>query len=117
MTEFISRKYGNEGYEVIIKTDCHEHYRASEEFARRLIDHEKPVTDTNAGKWIPVSERLPEKYKSVIAWTRNWELGEAAYDGQTFRWPYDGHRAEVTHWMPMPEPPEEEKQKNQEKAR
>lgn len=60
MTEFISRKYGNEGYEVIIKTDCHEHYRASEEFARRLIDHAKPVTDNNAGcNWIPVTERLP----------------------------------------------------------
>ena len=43
MTEFISRKYGNEGYEVIIKTDSYEHYKASEEFARRLIDHVKPT--------------------------------------------------------------------------
>lgn len=41
-TEFISRKYGNDGYEIIIKTDNHEHYKASEAFARRLIDHEKP---------------------------------------------------------------------------
>jgi hypothetical protein len=47
MTEFISRKYGNEGYEVIINTDCHEHYRASEEFARRLIDHAKPMTNAD----------------------------------------------------------------------
>lgn len=45
MTEFISRKYGNEGYEVIIKTTDHEHYRATEEFARRLIDHTKPMTN------------------------------------------------------------------------
>ena len=44
MTEFISRNYGNEGYEIIIKTDSHEHYRATEEFARRLIDHSKPAT-------------------------------------------------------------------------
>ena len=43
MTEFISRKYGKEGYEIIIKTDSHEHYRATEEFARRLIDHAKPM--------------------------------------------------------------------------
>ena len=49
MTEFISRKYGNDGYEVIIKTDNHEHYKASEEFARKLIDHEKPMTN---GDWI-----------------------------------------------------------------
>ncbi len=46
MTEFISRNYGNEGYEIIIKTDSHEHYRATEDFARRLIDHTKPATNT-----------------------------------------------------------------------
>ena len=46
MTEFISRNYGKEGYEIIIKTDSHEHYRATEEFARRLIDHAKPATNT-----------------------------------------------------------------------
>lgn len=45
MTEFISRKYGNDGYEVIIKTDSHEHYRETEDFARRLIDHAKPMTN------------------------------------------------------------------------
>ena len=43
MTEFISRNYGKEGYEIIIKTDSHDHYRATEEFARRLIDHAKPM--------------------------------------------------------------------------
>jgi hypothetical protein len=47
MTEFISRKYGNDGYEVIIKTDSQEHYKASENFARRLIDHEKPMTNAD----------------------------------------------------------------------
>ena len=46
MTEFISRNYGKEGYEIIIKTDSHEHYRATEKFARRLIDHTKPATNT-----------------------------------------------------------------------
>ena len=48
MTEFISRNYGNEGYEIIIKTDSHEHYRATEDFARRLIDYTK--TSTNADR-------------------------------------------------------------------
>ena len=47
MTEFISRNYGKEGYEIIIKTDSHEHYRATEEFARRLIDHAKPATNAD----------------------------------------------------------------------
>ena len=45
MTEFISRNYGKEGYEIIIKTDSHEHYKATESFARRLIDHSKPMTN------------------------------------------------------------------------
>ena len=47
MTEFISRKYGMEGYEIIIKTDSHEHYRETEDFARRLIDHSKPATNAD----------------------------------------------------------------------
>ena len=49
MTEFITRNYRNKEYEVIIKTDSNEHYKASEEFARRLIDHAKPVTETAEG--------------------------------------------------------------------
>ena len=45
MTEFISRNYGNKQYEIIIKTDSKEHYKATEDFARRLIDHAKPMTN------------------------------------------------------------------------
>lgn len=60
MTEFITRNYGNKEYEVIIKTDSHEHYKATEDFARRLIDHAKPVTDNNVGslkrKHFPIVE-------------------------------------------------------------
>ena len=44
MTEFVSRKYGTNGFEIIIKTDREEHYKATEAFARHLIDHEKPAT-------------------------------------------------------------------------
>ena len=44
MTEFITRNYGNKEYEIIIKTDSKEHYKATEDFARRLIDHAKPMT-------------------------------------------------------------------------
>lgn len=45
MTEFITRSCKAESrYEVIIKTDSEEHYKATEDFARRLIDHAKPKT-------------------------------------------------------------------------
>jgi len=45
MTEFITRNHGNASFEVIIKTDSKEHYKATEKFARRLIDHAKPMTN------------------------------------------------------------------------
>lgn len=48
MTEFITRSCKAESrYEVIIKTDSEEHYKATEDFARRLIDHEKPMTNAD----------------------------------------------------------------------
>ena len=40
MTEFIARNYGNKEFEVIIKTDNKEHYKATEDYARHLIDKE-----------------------------------------------------------------------------
>ena len=54
-TEFISRKYGTEGYEVIIKTDDEKCYNASVGFARALIGHEKPKT--NADRIRAMSDR------------------------------------------------------------
>lgn len=129
MTEFISRNYGNEGYEVIIKTDSHEHYKAAEDFARRLIDHAKPATDNNVGrKWIPVTERLPEHHRNtdgcvcsdvlIFRQKTTVHMGYCVKQIEIIaeepvvitRW-YDqaGHRWEdVTHWMPLPEPPKEE---------
>ena len=48
MTEFIARSCKAESrYEVIIKIDSEEHYKATEDFARRLIDHAKPKTNAD----------------------------------------------------------------------
>ena len=114
MTEFISRKYGNEGYEIIIKTDSHEHYKASEEFARRLIDHAKPVTDNNDGcKWISVTERLPDAHGTFIValymHSRKRKYSDSAtFDSVTKKWRthlFWGKGMKITHWMPLPEPP------------
>ena len=108
MTEFISRKYGNEGYEVIIKTDNHEHYKASENFARQLIDHAKPVTDNNDGcKWIPVTERLPfaeyGESEDVLTVSEFGVIRVLYFDGGC--WCYQTGECcphKVTHWMPLP---------------
>ena len=65
-------------------------------------------------RWISVEERLPEKYTIVLCYKdgqrrlgyylgANYGKGVAA-----FRHPKDQWAFGVTHWMPLPEPPEVE---------
>ena len=71
---------------------------------------EEAVRYKEAHRWIPVTERLPEKMEPVLAWT--------VYDGFSESACWTGHGWEttwtsdifygVTHWMPLPEPPMEE---------
>lgn len=60
-------------------------------------------------KWIPVTERLPEEMKTVLAWTPMGEFSETAmWTGIRWEktWDFDTIYS-VTHWMPLPEPPKE----------
>ena len=66
MTEFISRNYGKEGYEIIIKTDSYEHSKAAVDFARRLIDHSKPKT--NADRIRNMSDEELSTHLHDIGW-------------------------------------------------
>ena len=47
MTDFITRTYANKYFEIIIQTDSKEHYKATEDFAIKLIDHAKPMTNAD----------------------------------------------------------------------
>ena len=68
-------------------------------------------------KWIPVTERLPEKGQEVLAYRGDF-LGKMmntyTYLGSG-NWEDDyGYRGSaehegLTHWMPLPEPPGTEK--------
>lgn len=114
MTEFISRNHGQSCFEVIIKTTDPEHYEASVEFARRLIDLAKPVTDNNVGcKWIPVTERLPEENDRYLCNVKSFAFPGCSYHAILHYDKHDGFREgniytdDVTHWMPLPEPPKE----------
>lgn len=65
---------------------------------------------TVPGKWIPVSERMPEDRTQVILWDA--EIGEVtsghySHKTQTFYHCGDAIENEITHWMPLPNPPKE----------
>lgn len=79
---------------------------------------------TVPGKWIPVSERMPDDDDFVYIWPRpdfGVELHVGQYcecspkgDGwyaQVYEQNYgiEWHPITVTHWMPLPNPPKEEK--------
>ena len=67
------------------------------------------ATDNNVGsKWIPVTERLPEDEKKVLCILEDGFFCILEWLSWEWLW-NDGHNVyaekDVTHWMPLPEPP------------
>ncbi|MBA0113194.1 DUF551 domain-containing protein, partial [Klebsiella pneumoniae] len=67
---------------------------------------------TVPGKWIPVSEQMPEDRTQVILWDA--EIGEVtsghySHKTHTFYHCGDAIENEITHWMPTPAAPQEMK--------
>ena len=86
MTEFITRNYGQKEFEVIIKTDSHDHYRATEDFARRLIDHRKPMTNAQKIRSMD-DEELNELFNEIY--------NAGVDDASSYEW---GHRTNSFEW-------------------
>ena len=65
-------------------------------------------------EWISVEDRLPEEKVNCIVHYRHaycgndgyWAIGFCFYDGEKFKF---DPAYKVTHWMPIPEPPEVDK--------
>ena len=58
------------------------------------------IEELQKPKWISVEERLPKEDEAVLTWGKHkTHLLDWLHDG---RWCCFG---EVTHWMPLPEPP------------
>ena len=51
-------------------------------------------------QWIPVNERLPDEEVRVLAYDGD-KVFESEYWNGSWEW-----LADVTHWMPLPNPPE-----------
>jgi len=62
------------------------------------------VAVANKPRWIPVTERLPEKHEFVLVKSKlvKMKTDFISNDGHWYTTPA------VTHWMPLPEPPKEE---------
>ena len=65
-------------------------------------------------KWISVKERLPEDQRSVLTVNGHGEIrimGLWSKRGDEWTWVHNDrmmHYNDITHWMPLPEPPKED---------
>lgn len=74
------------------------------------------ATDTKVGdKWTPTAERLPEDGEIVLVYAKDEEHVVARWHKKWKEWEnwnsQESHILrfeEVTHWMPLPEPPKED---------
>ena len=87
-----------------------EHGDVSEWIADHLIRNGVTVHE-----WIPVTERLPQNYISVLVYIPTAEplpMVHEAYIGDDGEWHssvfYGIENEDVTHWMPMPKTPKGE---------
>ena len=92
-------------------TKCHDLY---DEDGGEILN--RAESDTVKPGWISVEERLPEDMGDVLVrafWHEKWGVRAGWYSDHTECWHIltasgDHARIEVTHWMPLPEPPEVE---------
>jgi hypothetical protein len=62
-----------------------------------------------AANWIKCSDRMPEDGRDVLVWDINREVSKRYYTEGAYFASFHGHWKtldEVTHWMPLPEAPE-----------
>lgn len=70
------------------------------------------IREQEQRRWIPVAERLPQNYISVLVYLpgeKPLPTVHEAYIGGDGEWHssvvYGVENEDVTHWMPLPEPP------------
>lgn len=56
-------------------------------------------------EWIPVTERLPKPFESVLVYDGTAKEIELAYMTRHEEWVGVVINHNITHWMPLPEPP------------
>lgn len=87
-------------------------------FIQKIADHllangirmePKQATSNENKRWIPVTERLPEKLENVLAWCDDCFIEVCYRIGNGWEKTWSNEEIFfVTHWMPLPEAPKEE---------
>jgi hypothetical protein len=74
-----------------------------------LIANGVTVPDKNVGKWIPVTERLPDNNAYINVTTDGVVVQAYWHNDRFYAFTAVGVATVggVTHWMPLPEPPKE----------
>ena len=58
-------------------------------------------------EWIRVEDRLPEDNQRVLVYRPEMETADTGPISVQFGWTCARKHCDVSHWMPLPEPPEE----------
>lgn len=114
MKSSFNTQVGNGEYRLQFETDSKEHYQFMQKAARMCIDDKLPSIDTQ--RWIPASEPpkewLDDKAGHVIDYLAYSQAEGAIYLANWYKpaqgWLVDGESVAISHWMPLPEPPEED---------
>lgn len=94
--------YADERYENVV-------YATAQTICKVVAD--MPAADIQPMAWISVDDKLPESCKTVIIYDEYVGVETGYYDiaFDKFRSIEDTYRTcNVTHWMPLPNPPKED---------
>ena len=95
---------GNIYLPMMDRDDTIGEYRIPYKFKREIADH-LMANGVTVQEWIPVTERLPDKLMKCLVHTKRGEY--YGYDITCYNQGFYLQYANVTHWMPLPEPPKE----------